>query len=134
MANQPLIWWHFSDLHWDVRSSTERRAFLRVLHDDLQNRMQDFGVPDFVVFSGDIAYSGEEAQYLAAEKDFFAPIRSLIGDAACPFFFVPGNHDVRRALARTVNPELILSLSSAHSLNEFLDNDDYIQMVQRPFA
>ena len=51
MANQPLVWWHFSDLHWDVRSSTERRAFLRVLHDDLRNRMQDFGAPDFVVFN-----------------------------------------------------------------------------------
>jgi len=96
--------------------------------------MQDFGVPDFVVFSGDIAYSGEEAQYLAAEREFFTPIRSLIGDTECPFFFVPGNHDVHRALARTVNPELILLLNSTHSLNEFLDNDLYVQMVQKPFT
>ena len=74
MGNQPLIWWHFSDLHWDIRSSTERRAFLSVLHDDLRIRINELGRPDFVVFSGDIAYSGEEGQYSAAEQDFLEPI------------------------------------------------------------
>lgn len=134
MANHPLVWWHFSDLHWDVRSSTERRAFLSVLYNDLRLRIGELGIPDFVFFSGDIAYSGEEAQYSALEHEFLEPIRSLINSNDCLFFFVPGNHDVRRSLARMVNPELILSLNSSRSLNEFLDIDDYVEMVRKPFA
>jgi predicted phosphodiesterase len=134
LASQPLIWWHFSDIHWNVRSSTERRVLLNTLMDDLKNRLAEFGSPDFVVFSGDITYSGEKDQYLASEKDFFTPIRDLLDGKDCPFFFVPGNHDVRRAISRTVNPELINSINSTRSLNDFLDNEDYVQMVQKPFS
>jgi len=132
--NRPLLWWHFSDLHWDVRSSTERRAFLAVLYEHLKQRVEEFGPPDFVVFSGDVSRSGEEAQFVAAEQEFFTPLRALSSNVDCPFFVVPGNHDVRRASAKTVNPQLVLSINSTRALNEFLDLDEYVQMVRRPFT
>ena len=133
MSTQPLVWWHLSDLHWDVQTSTERRTFLDVFYDDLRQRRKELGPPDFVVLSGDITFSGDEAQYLAAEKEFLTPVAEIAGNN-CPFFFVPGNHDLRRTTARTVNTQLIASLNSTRSLDEFLDERDYVDMVQKPFS
>src|ERR1041384_305801 len=134
MVGQAIVWWHFSDLHWDDHSSTERQAFLSVLYDDLRVRIRDFGRPDFVIVSGDIASSGEERQYVDVERGFFSQLRALMGTSPCPFFLVPGNHDLRRPVARTINPELILSLNSTRSLDEFLDVHDHTDIVRRPFA
>ena len=134
MNNGALVWWHFTDLHWELQSSTERRTFLTFLYESLRQRLDEFGPPDFVVFTGDVTFSGDPAQFDAAEQYFFTPIRSLLGSKASPFLFVPGNHDLRRSAANTINPELILSLSSNRSLNEFLDDDEYIAMVRRPFV
>ena len=64
MAERPLVWWHLSDIHWEVRSSTERRVFLDALVSDLTRRRDALGSPDFVVISGDLTQSGEESEYL----------------------------------------------------------------------
>ena len=70
VSTEKLVWWHFSDLHWEVRSSTERRLFLSALFDDLKRRLDEFGAPDFVVLSGDLTYAGEEAQFNDFEEHF----------------------------------------------------------------
>lgn len=128
-----VVWWHFSDIHWDLRTCFERRTFLDALHGDLRNRKEEFGPPDFVVLTGDLAYSGEPAQYAALEQEFLTPLRTLTG-TDCPFFPVPGNHDARRSASRMINPELITSLTSAGVVDEFLDSDECAQLVARPFA
>jgi predicted MPP superfamily phosphohydrolase len=134
MRKNSLVWWHLSDLHWEVQSSTDRRAFLTFLHESLKSRLDEFGPPDFVVFTGDVTFSGDAAQFDAAEQHFFAQLRGLLGGSVPPFFFVPGNHDLRRTAANAVNPQLIQSLTSNRSLNEFLDEEEYVAMVRRPFA
>src|SRR5581483_12379512 len=105
-----LIWWHFSDLHWTTQSSTERRAFLATLFKDLRERIAQFGPPDFVVFTGDITQSGHESEYSSAETHFFEPIRALIGNPGCPFFFLLGNHDMSRGIVGIINTAPIIVL------------------------
>ena len=133
-THRPLVWWHFSDVHWDARASTERRSFLSALFEDLRRRIDQHGTPDFIVISGDLSFSGEEAQLLDAEENFIKPLIKIAANENLPLFLVPGNHDLRRSIARTVNPSLILSIQSVKSLNEFLDTDELIDTVERPFA
>ena len=132
--NNQIVWWHFSDVHWEARASTERRTFLNALFDDLRKRVDQYGHPDFVVMSGDLSFSGEEAQFSDVEEHFIQPLLGIASNENLPLFLVAGNHDLRRSTARTVNPDLILSISSMKSLNEFLDADELSDTIKRPFA
>lgn len=64
-----------------------------------------FGRPDFVIASGDIAYSGKADEYINA-TGFFDRLLSLLSLEKSRLFIVPGNHDVDRhqgvGLARTL--------------------------------
>jgi 3',5'-cyclic AMP phosphodiesterase CpdA len=48
--------------------------------------------PDAVLFSGDLADSGADAEY--------EQLRELLGPLQAPMYLLPGNHDDRRALRR----------------------------------
>src|SRR5262249_49734318 len=109
-SSRRIVWWHFSDLHWELRASTERRAFLNALLEDLRTRADQYGRPDFMVISGDVSFSGEEAQLLHAQEHFIRPILSIAENENLPLFLVAGNHDLRRAIARTNNDSLILDV------------------------
>ncbi len=64
MAGQPLTCWHFSDLRWDVQSSTERQGFLKTLSD----------------------HSGAEAQLPDVEQGSFRIMRRLMCKSDCLLF------------------------------------------------
>lgn len=51
--------------------------------------------PDFVFFTGDLAFSGTKAEYDLLRDRFLNPLRKALPDG-CPIFTVPGNHDVDR--------------------------------------
>ena len=89
-----------SDLHFGIpeqRQSAVNRAemldsFLKCYESLLQKRPN--WAPDILVLSGDIAWSGSEADYKAAE-DFFSQFLSLPGNKITPSQVVIcfGNHD-----------------------------------------
>ncbi len=89
-----LRWLHLSDLHCGQRGEktrwpTARGPFL----DDLRAQCQKYGAPDLVLVTGDLAFSGQRADY-----DKLRKIQQDI-DAATgtnPLWIpVPGNHDLR---------------------------------------
>lgn len=51
--------------------------------------------PDFVFFTGDLAFSGQKAEYDLLEKRLLTTLKDVLPDN-CPLFTVPGNHDVDR--------------------------------------
>ena len=51
--------------------------------------------PNFVFFTGDLAFSGTAAEYKLLKKRLFEPLRAML-PTNCPLFTVPGNHDVDR--------------------------------------
>jgi predicted phosphodiesterase len=135
MPADSIVWWHLSDLHWEVRSTTERKTFLAALFGDLARRVKQFGAPDFIVMSGDITYSGEESEFLDFEEHFLARLLEVAGEGQDHrLFFVPGNHDQRRSSSKTVNAKLLLAVNSQRALTDFLDSDDLVEMVARPFS
>ncbi|HEV8580631.1 MAG TPA: metallophosphoesterase [Thermoanaerobaculia bacterium] len=97
-----LAWLHLSD--WHQRGPDfERRAVRDALLADLQQRAEiDSGLEqiDFVVFSGDLAFSGHPAEYETAAKEFLEPVLQAVGVTRERLFVVPGNHDLSRASLR----------------------------------
>src|SRR6266566_4916477 len=128
-----IIWWHFSDLHWEVGKFSERSQFFTTLFDDLKARRTKYGNPDFIVLSGDIAHSGEHLQFEDAKKYFLDPLLEICSTKDIPILVVPGNHDISRRRARLINPDIIKSIKSVQSLNEFLDDEDSRQYIITPF-
>ncbi len=54
--------------------------------------------PDFVFFTGNLAFAGMEEEYESLRKRFLDPLKDALPDD-CPIFMVPGNHDVDRKAA-----------------------------------
>ena len=92
-----LSWLHVSDFHF--KSTGDRfsqTVACEALLADVVARAEDTPL-SFVLVSGDVAFSGKTDEYaLAAE--FMSRLAACLSIDPCRFFFVPGNHDVDRAL------------------------------------
>ncbi len=90
-----MTWLHLSD--WHQRGKDFDRDVVRdALLEDIRNRAAihaDLAKIDFVIFSGDVAFSGQSEEYQVALKQLFTPLLKATGLRRSRFFFVAGNHD-----------------------------------------
>lgn len=93
---------HFSDIHFrksEISTAQDPNFHLRSeLFHDVVNQSQKLGAPDAIIISGDIAFSGDPAEFEFATTW----LRSLCDACGCTMqsvFVVPGNHDAVRKLA-----------------------------------
>ncbi|MFI9239212.1 metallophosphoesterase family protein [Streptomyces sp. NPDC053079] len=121
MVRGGLTWWQLSDLHWPADPSTELKRYIDNLLRHLRESVAVSGRPDFVVFTGDIAYSGQSKQYDSAGEHLIAPLRDLLGEDV-PLLFVPGNHDMDRDEALIKQSRLITDLADPAAVDAFLSN------------
>ena len=63
---RPITWLHISDFHFREEEAWAQNTVLRAMLDDIQRRCENELQVDFVLATGDLAYSGDEAQYLLA--------------------------------------------------------------------
>ena len=83
---------------------------------------------DFVLASGDLAFSGEEAEYdLVA--DFFAELSAAIGLPCEMIFCVPGNHDVQRERYKMLFDGARQRLRSENEVYAFLSDTEERKML-----
>ncbi len=93
-----ITWLHISDWH-QGRPDYDRRVVRDALIDDLERRAEideRLAEVDFIVFSGDLAFSGEENEYEAAARDLLDPLLAVTRVPKSRLFMVPGNHDIHR--------------------------------------
>jgi predicted MPP superfamily phosphohydrolase len=97
-ASRVITWLHLSDLHFQAGQKWEQavvlKALLRDVLADLPGRHLQ---PDFVFVTGDIANSGQQAEYAEAGRFFAEVARITATDPKTSWFLVPGNHDVNCA-------------------------------------
>ncbi|MCP4700716.1 MAG: hypothetical protein GY862_28255 [Gammaproteobacteria bacterium] len=87
-----ITWLHLSDWHQqgpDFNRQVVRDALIR----EIEERPQTV---DFIVFSGDVAQSGKEAEYRAAWENLFDPLLEAADLTPEQLIIVPGNHDLDR--------------------------------------
>ena len=113
-----ITWLHLSDWHEGAEEHNPELAqfdrlkvVLPKLIEDIQNRHQispDLSQVDFIVFSGDVTFSGEEKQYDNAYEKFFKPILEATNLTEDKLFIVPGNHDLNRNIVNDPDYSLVL--------------------------
>ena len=97
-SGRTVTWLHLSDLHMRADAGAKRfeqNVVLKALKRDLPSLLSQYTPriePDYVLFTGDIAFSGQEKEYESAKLAFDALNNTL--PKKTEWLFVPGNHDV----------------------------------------
>ncbi len=124
-----FTWLHLSDFHFRTDNSPKgkvedfnREIVLNSLLDDLQTYPGENGLKiDFIVITGDIAFSGRDDEYECAIH-YFEDVRKIFDLPKKRVFIIPGNHDVNRT---KINPYLDqIKLDSLEKINGLLKNDE----------
>ena len=101
-----ISWLHVSDFHFRGGDPYDRDVVLRALVRSVGEFRERGRKADLIFATGDIAYSGNDAEYSAATA-FFDALLAAAGVEKRHLYLVPGNHDVNRdlgaGLARTLS-------------------------------
>lgn len=102
-AESALTWLHLSDIHFGhgkaADHANQKRVFEAIIR-DAEALAKKVGSVDFLLVTGDVAFSGESAEYAAAAEHLEA-LAGALGLSLNDVFAVPGNHDVHR---RSISP------------------------------
>jgi tetratricopeptide (TPR) repeat protein/predicted phosphodiesterase len=130
-----LNWLHLSDWH-QKGNEFDRQVVLKALLKDIRERerinpcLQKL---DFVIFSGDIAYSGKAEEYQTAKEQFFQPLLDACGLTEKQLFIVPGNHDLDRDEFRFLPCDLTKPLATEAAVQSWLTDDRSRSRLLEPF-
>ena len=128
---------HVSDIHFRRISGSHYDV-----DEDLRNELirdarafaSSHAVPDGILVSGDIAFSGDKTEYLIA-KQWIQELAIAVGCEASHVWCVPGNHDIDQRVAKEsvtlAEVQEKLRTIASHSPNEL--NGRILQLMADPF-
>ncbi|MGZ4954032.1 MAG: tetratricopeptide repeat protein [Methylobacter sp.] len=128
-------WLHLSDWH-QKGQDFDREVVRDMLIEDVRARDTidpELARIDFIIFSGDLANSGKEAEYDAARQYFLDPILKVTGLDARQFFIVPGNHDIDTSRFHRLPSDLKLPLKDTASVNAWLNDENDRHLIMEHF-
>jgi len=134
-AVNTITWLHLSDLHFQIteEASLDRNVVLKGLLEDLRGLEESHDLsPDFILISGDIAYSGINDEYKLAGR-FFDDLLEVTELSKERLLVVPGNHDVDRSLISQVAKTAISSLDSRNMMEGVLIDAQDRSLILRKF-
>jgi 3',5'-cyclic AMP phosphodiesterase CpdA len=120
-----ITWLHISDFHFSESQSYEESIVVQALLRDLANwdkftRKVDH--LDFVFLTGDIAFSGQAAEYHLASR-FLDDLRRITHVRKSQLFLVPGNHDVNRSLITDEAWQIMKEMNNEKAVSSFLGHN-----------
>lgn len=131
-----ITWLHLSDWHQKGRDFG-RQVVRDALIKDIRQRQQidpRLTRIDFIIFSGDLAFSGHPTEYEAAQTHLLDPVLEATGLKADRIFCVPGNHDLDRDTVDEMLPlELQKPLQSDDLIQKWLTDARKRKRVLEPF-
>ncbi len=149
--HKTITWLHLSDLHFRQADKPRNRVHLENAHIVLSKLLEDIKKVvreenlqlDFIVFTGDVAFSAHKEEYkqssdtdLNCAADFFDRLLQVTGLDKTQLFIVPGNHDVNwRVLegqSRFVRG-CVEALKDRDSVTDFLLSESEREMAFRKF-
>ena len=118
-----ISWLHLSDFHFRATGDGfSQTVSCDELLGDIPSRLLDEYPLQFVLVTGDIAFSGQVSEYELAST-FFVDLASKIGLNLDRICIVPGNHDVDRDTLSYLRDGVRLRLTSQQAIDEFLARD-----------
>ena len=129
-----ITWLHFADLHCSSSKNYDIAKVLQALWEDLKTLGNNGIIPDFVVFTGDVAQSGKAEEYELAVELFFEPLLTTTHLSKERLFVVPGNHDIEwNKIDRTVARGMLGLLTDRDEVNLFLSPEQDRSLHFRKF-
>jgi len=118
-----LTWLHLSDMHFRSDGGAMQFAqnlVLGAFMQDLPGLLAERELaPDFIFFTGDVAFSGQQEEYKAA-KNFLRPLVEAFPSKKPLLFLVPGNHDVTWDMINpAIERDLRRKLTSHDAVNKY---------------
>lgn len=89
---------------------------------------------DFIVFSGDLAFSGTKQQFETAWSELLEPLCSRANVPVKRLFIVPGNHDLERSRFDMLPAALAQGVKSRADILPWLVEPDRRQRLLDPFS
>jgi len=93
---------HLSDLHFghgaEASTRFEQDLVTSALLEDAVRSLERVGAPDWVLVTGDVAFSAQPGEYARA-REWLSALAERLGLPAQRVLLVPGNHDVDRRKA-----------------------------------
>lgn len=92
---RPICWLHISDIHVSKRDEWSQDVALTAMCEHIAARRKEGIAPDFILATGDLAFSGKKEEYDIA-AGFFDAISEASGVPRERIFCIAGNHDIDR--------------------------------------
>ena len=92
---KPICWLHISDIHLRVGTTWSHDVVLRAMCEDVARHRKAGKAPDFILVTGDLAYSGNVEEYKLV-AGFFDALVLAAGVPKDRIFCIAGNHDIDR--------------------------------------
>ena len=116
---RPINWLHISDIHLHAGREWSQDVVLKAMCKNISQLRSEEKVLDFVLVTGDIAFSGKSEEYRLAEE-FFEDFQAASGVPRKRIYCIPGNHDIDRTRQKLCFRGALSSLSNTSSVDEFL--------------
>lgn len=139
---RPICWLHISDIHMRASDAWSQDVVLKAMCDDISRRRKAGTAVDFILVTGDLAFSGKSEEY-ALSALFFDAISSAAGIGKEQIFCIPGNHDIQRerqklcflgARSELQNPNRVdLTLSPEEDMATLLKRQENYRNFQRSY-
>jgi len=130
-----VTWLHLSDWHQGSKEFN-RQVVVDALIEDLKKRADlspDLAKIDFIVFSGDLAFSGIQEEYKAAKEEFLERLLEATGLGPDRLFIIPGNHDLNMDDFKFLPKALLEPLMSDSEVQEWIVEERQRGLVLQPF-
>ncbi len=131
-AMRPISWLHLSDVHLRPRDAWAQDLVLRAMCEDIARRRTTSPF-DFVLLSGDLAFSGKPEEYEIAAT-FLDDLSHATGVSKAHIYCVPGNHDINRERQKMTFTGARTTLHDQNRTDAFLSDssrDELATLLQR---
>ena len=118
-----VTWLHISDFHFRESEAWPQNAVLSAMLEDIERRREAGLAVDFVLATGDLAFSGKESEYDLVEA-FFEKLSETTGLPREVIFCVPGNHDIQRERYKMSFAGAREKLQSQNDIYDFLSDTE----------
>lgn len=124
-----ICWLHVSDIHLRACDAWSQDVVLGAMCDRIREQRREGHVtPDFIVATGDIAFSGKSSEYALA-ADFFDALSAASGVFKDRIFCIPGNHDIDRERQKLCFLGARQSLQNQSKIDELLAGGEDLETL-----
>lgn len=128
---RPICWLHISDIHMRVSEVWSQDVVLKAMCDDIARQRKNGLAADFILATGDLAFSGSVAEYNLVEG-FLDAIGAASGVPKECIFCIPGNHDIDRQRQKMCFVGARHSAQSPNQVDSLLSSrEDMETLLQR---